>query len=501
MPVTLDMFEYPNALLAQEAYPSSDAPWNILDEDCADFGGWIDGDGNGGESTISPAGQWRMDAKAFAPGNAYARRSRDDIASPPNKFTLRIRTYFDDLGLSTSNDYAKIEYQTATWRFHARFASDGLFITKAGGVRTEVGTDIVKEGGSAAWQIWDFVVDKSGGEAAATVEVFLDGVSQGTVDCDWEAASVDGRVRYTQRGFATDNMVSHIDYIKIGTHNLQCYAEPTIKEQGSYSLKVVALAANSLNDTLTRVVSPAVNLSDLTKTKFGIYASRTGSNIKIRVRDSGGTWSEYSVAISSANTWEAKEWDISGVPNVNKDVIDRIQIKITNADAVNVIYIDNMFANWWAKIFTEQMVLSDTFSRTWSLYRTFNEAITLTDTIIAFRQFYRVFTETLHLSDTLRKKIGKVFTENINLSDVFSRRWTIYCTFTETINLADTISLIRQFHRVFTETLHLTDTFSRVWHIYRTFTEKITLTDKVKVAKVNLVNLIKKLIHLEDIED
>jgi len=35
---------------------------------------------------------------------------------------------------------------------------------------------------------------------------------------------------------------------------LQCYSEDTIKQQGSYSLKGVAIATDSLNDTLTRTI-------------------------------------------------------------------------------------------------------------------------------------------------------------------------------------------------------------------------------------------------------
>lgn len=62
-----------------------------------------------------------------------------------------------------------------------------------------------------------FQVDKTAGEASATVEVFLNNVSQGTVDCDWEVAATDGRVGYYSNGYATDDMVSHIDYIRIAT--------------------------------------------------------------------------------------------------------------------------------------------------------------------------------------------------------------------------------------------------------------------------------------------
>ncbi len=125
---------------------------------------------------------------------------------------------------------------------------------------------------------------------------------------------------------------------------LQCYSESTIKTQGLYSLKVVALGAYSLNKTLTRSVLPTIDLSDKLTIKFDVYASRTGSNIKIGLHDSGGTTTEITPNIESANVFQTITWDISGVPNSDKDAIDHIIITIVNADADNVFYLDNMFA-------------------------------------------------------------------------------------------------------------------------------------------------------------
>lgn len=128
------------------------------------------------------------------------------------------------------------------------------------------------------------------------------------------------------------------DYI-----HLQDYSEATIKSQGSYSLKGVALATSSLNDTLTRTVSPTIDLTGMNQIKLDLYSSRTGSNIKIGIHDSGGTTTELTPSISSANTWETKTWDISAVSDANKDAIDSIIITVVNADADNTFYIDNMY--------------------------------------------------------------------------------------------------------------------------------------------------------------
>ena len=59
----------------------------------------------------------------------------------------------------------------------------------------------------------------------------------------------------------------------------------------------------------------------------------------------GGTTTEKTHSISSANTWETDIWDISAVADADKDAIDKIVITIVNADVTNTFYIDNMFAD------------------------------------------------------------------------------------------------------------------------------------------------------------
>lgn len=127
------------------------------------------------------------------------------------------------------------------------------------------------------------------------------------------------------------------------TLNLQSYSENTIKTEGYYSLKGVAAITDSLNKTLTRTVSPTINLSNKTRIAFDIYSSRTGSNLKIGIHDSGGTTTEITPNIASANTWQHVVWDISAVANANKDVIDSVIVTVINADAANTFYIDNIF--------------------------------------------------------------------------------------------------------------------------------------------------------------
>jgi len=187
---------------------------DILNDDCSDIALWTDADLGVGVSEEDPAGQFRFDSNASSGTDDAAGRTMV-IISPPDEFTLEIKTYFDSLGTLANSDNATLVYATDDWQLRVLFCSDGLYISKVAGLTTEVGANIVKCNATAAWQTWRFQVDKSAGVAAATVEVFLDNVSQGTVDCDYESGLTDGLIWYYQGGYTTDNMLSHVDYFKV----------------------------------------------------------------------------------------------------------------------------------------------------------------------------------------------------------------------------------------------------------------------------------------------
>ncbi|MDD3102256.1 MAG: fibronectin type III domain-containing protein [Patescibacteria group bacterium] len=129
--------------------------------------------------------------------------------------------------------------------------------------------------------------------------------------------------------------------------SLQSSSESTIKSQGTYALKGSAAITGSLNKTLTRTISPTIDLTDKSLIYFDIRSTRTGSNIKISMHDSGGTTTEITPNITSANVFQTVSWDISAVSNANKDAIDSMVITIVNADADNTFYIDNMYSPYY----------------------------------------------------------------------------------------------------------------------------------------------------------
>lgn len=137
---------------------------------------------------------------------------------------------------------------------------------------------------------------------------------------------------------------SGIAIIRYTTYDLQSFYETNLKSQGSYSLKAIAQATLSLNKTLTKTITSPLNLSNYTNIGFDLRASRVGSNLKVGFRDSGGVTTEIVPNVTQADTFQSFNLDISNVSLANKDAINQIVITITNADAINTFYLDNIVA-------------------------------------------------------------------------------------------------------------------------------------------------------------
>ncbi len=133
-----------------------------------------------------------------------------------------------------------------------------------------------------------------------------------------------------------------------GVGFLQSYSEDTIKTQGSYSLKVVADITDSLNENVRNTFGTGNNkdLSPYEYIKFDVYASRVGTNLQMRIHDTGGTIKTKDIVIETGeeDSWKTITWDISSETGVTIDDIDYIELKIINADAENTIYLDNIYA-------------------------------------------------------------------------------------------------------------------------------------------------------------
>jgi hypothetical protein len=227
------------------------------------------------------------------------------------------------------------------------------------------GTGIDILASTATWtpstNTWYHLAVVRNGSGANTIKLYVDGESKTLATDTWNKTSIADLAdslfvgRYGT-GAAAGYFNGWIDELRVlkgtavwtsdfyaGAH-LQSYSESTIKSQGSYSLKGLASLTNSLNETLNRTVDPTIDLSGQNEIKLDIYAERTGTNLQLQIHDSGGTTSSYNIAVNSADTWETKTWDISAIADVDKDAIDQIIIKVTNADAANTFYVDNVYS-------------------------------------------------------------------------------------------------------------------------------------------------------------
>jgi len=227
---------------------------DLIDEAFADTDDWTLVETFSADVTIDPAGQLELMIDAADGGSARAGVYRN-IGAPPEKFTIELKTYFTALDASTSANKVQLSFGTATWGFGAYFGSDGLFILKTGAASTEVGSNIVKVAGSAAWQTWRFEVDVSAGEADAVVYVFLDNAYQGKFDCDDQTTLGYPYcvALYASHGAATITE-AHIEYIKVATGNGEIAGNRTAITHVLQPGAIDSVALLNLNSTTVEIV-------------------------------------------------------------------------------------------------------------------------------------------------------------------------------------------------------------------------------------------------------
>jgi hypothetical protein len=340
--IDIDLMEYSTPELAQAAYVTDGATLSnadIDDEDMADITDWSDDDiGTGVSSQVTFDGKscMKLDCPDLNPNEP---RRTQDIGSFGSRAVISLSVYCDSIGTMTADDYFFMSAQDGSAKLNVAFASDGLFVFN-GSTYVEAGADLVVQD---TWQEWSFDIDWTNKK----VDVYLNKSLKASQMDLWTSAGTNGLIWFSQYAFTTGGRLTYIDWFKAGSATnggLDCFSENTIKTQGSYSLKCGAVKTDSLNKTLTRIIGSPIDLTGQGAIKFDIRSSRTGSNIKIGIRDSGGTTTETTPNIASADTYQRVIWDISGVSNANKDAIDSIIITIVNSDSINTFYIDNCYA-------------------------------------------------------------------------------------------------------------------------------------------------------------
>ena len=276
----LDNMEYSSDANAQAAYVSnsvSRSNADIDDEDMVDITDWTDSDsgtGNSYQATFDGKSCMELASGGTTGGIAYRYK---DVGTFGTRTVFSFSSYLDAIGTLIQEDYLEFSAYDGTTHLNISLATDGLFIYD-GVTSNEVGTNLVVQD---VWQEWTFDVDWT----AKTVDVYLNGVLKASnVDCSYTDGTTNGAVRFIQYGINTVSRISYIDWFKAGSDStsfLQSYSESTIKTQGSYSLKCIAAITNSLNNKLTKTLSPVSNLTGVKNLKFDMRASRTGANVKL----------------------------------------------------------------------------------------------------------------------------------------------------------------------------------------------------------------------------
>ena len=192
--------------------------WDFLEDDCSDISGWTDHDQGGGVSEVSPAGQFRFDTNNSDATNGHAHRYIG-VGSLPALVSVEFKLYHDLIGLESVSDQFLVSLSDSATVLVLAFCSDGAFIYGSGGYQ-EIGTDLVKSGVAAEWQTWRFVINFT----AQTADIYLDDsthnwekVATGQAFVTTGDSPANGKLTLEQLGYGTDNMVTHVDYVKIMT--------------------------------------------------------------------------------------------------------------------------------------------------------------------------------------------------------------------------------------------------------------------------------------------
>jgi hypothetical protein len=116
---------------------------------------------------------------------------------------------------------------------------------------------------------------------------------------------------------------------------------------GEISQVYLTMGNDALNDTLTRDLGASTkDLSGYNSVSFWVKSTRAGSYMQFGIGES--TWNNNTTnfTVNSADNWEQKTFDISGIVNANKDAIRYLGFKVTNNDSNFTFKFDDINANY-----------------------------------------------------------------------------------------------------------------------------------------------------------
>lgn len=186
---------------------------SFLDFDCDDLTDWVDDDNINGVSeqlTFDNKSCIRLDTNtADSLNRASRKRDVGSLESVGNRIVISFSFYADLIGTVVNTDFFRIRCERSDWEFKPLFSTDGIYL--AG---NEIGTNLVE---LDTWQEWSFDIDLSGGVASAVCDVYLNSeLKTSNFACADTGVQTDGQVVIRQYGYVSNDMITYLDWIKIG---------------------------------------------------------------------------------------------------------------------------------------------------------------------------------------------------------------------------------------------------------------------------------------------
>ena len=147
---------------------------------------------------------------------------------------------------------------------------------------------------------------------------------------------------------ATDSGIQN--FTLWGSNNSAAFTQLTYGTDTNWT-QITGLSQSAFDEhTGSDVIDPKFITITGNVTTYQYYAFKIADNhghatyMAIRhIELQTGMGHKHTIAITSADTFEEKTWDISGIADTDKDAIDQIQFKVLNADSARDFYIDNVY--------------------------------------------------------------------------------------------------------------------------------------------------------------
>jgi hypothetical protein len=222
---------------------------------------------------------------------------------------------------------------------------------------------------------------------------------------------------------------------------------------------ILKLDDGDITNVIIRLLSDTLKLSDVYNKEWAL--ERT-----------------YSDSLKLVDNYD-RLWDIVRLYSDNLKLADVLTKSTSRILADDLKLDDGDITDIITRILSENLILSDNYSRIWDLARSYNDNLKLID--VGTKHTSRILpNEYLLLSAVLSKLPNKVLKNNLKIADakvqlsVFKiiKMLTVY----EEIFLEDVYS--RQFYpsRTLPESLKLSDNYSRIWTLSRSYTDNLKLS-------------------------